>query len=45
MTKEDVEQIVNQNLMKNFKTWVQTMFEGELVSITKCCTCERQSTR
>jgi ubiquitin C-terminal hydrolase len=45
MGKEEVEKIVNQNIMPRFKTWVQTLFEGELVSITKCQVCERQSMR
>jgi ubiquitin carboxyl-terminal hydrolase 9/13 len=45
MTKPDVERLVVQKIMAHFKTWIQLMFEGELVSIIKCQTCERQSMR
>ena len=31
--------------MPNFKTWVQLLFEGKMVSITKCQCCERQNKR
>lgn len=36
MPKEDLDNIIKEKLMKKFKSWIQLMFEGELVSITKC---------
>lgn len=45
MSKEEVDKIIQDKIMPTFKTWVQQMFQGVLVSITKCQTCERQSTR
>ena len=45
MNAEELDQIILQNIMPTFKTWVQLLFEGQLVSITKCQTCERESQR
>lgn len=41
MSKDEVDKIIQDKIMPNFKTWVQQMFQGVLVSITKCQTCER----
>ena len=45
MTKEQIDEIINEKLIPDFRTWVQEMFEGQLVSITKCQKCERMSKR
>jgi ubiquitin carboxyl-terminal hydrolase 9/13 len=45
MNREEIDKIIQDKIMPTFKTWVQQMFEGQLVSITKCQTCERSSTR
>ena len=45
MPKEDIDQLIKEKIMVNFKSWVQLMFEGQLVNITKCQTCERASLR
>lgn len=36
MNKDDLDTLIQDKIMKHFKTWVQLMFEGQLVSITKC---------
>lgn len=41
MEKEEFDALIQERIMSKFKTWVQLMFEGQLVSITKCQTCER----
>ena len=45
MNKDEIEQLIRERILPDFKTWVQQMFEGQLVSITKCQTCERTSMR
>ena len=45
MDKDELDKLIQDRVMPSFKTWVQHMFEGQLVSITKCQTCERTSTR
>jgi len=36
MSSEELDQQIQSKIMPNFKTWVQLLFEGQLVSITKC---------
>ena len=45
MSKEEIETLINEKIMPSFRTWVQNLFEGQLISIIKCLTCERLSTR
>lgn len=45
LSSQDLTEIVVKSLQSKFKSWVQLMFEGTLISITKCQRCERQSTR
>lgn len=45
MSKDEIDKLIATKISPKFKTWVQRMFEGQLVSITKCQTCERTSTR
>jgi len=45
MTKEEMDQVMAERVLPQFKTWVQLMFEGETVTIIKCQKCERTSSR
>ena len=45
MQSEELDQILADKVLPKFKSWVQEMFQGQLVSITKCGMCEYQSVR
>ena len=40
-----MDRVIADKILPKFKTWLQLMFEGSLVSITKCQGCEYQSVR
>ena len=45
MSSEELDTVLAEKLLANFRSWVQLMFQGELCTITKCGTCEYQSVR
>ena len=45
MSSEELDTVLAEKLLMNFRSWVQLMFQGELCTITKCGTCEYQSVR
>jgi ubiquitin C-terminal hydrolase len=45
MSSEDLDTILAEKLLPEFKSWVQLMFQGELCTITKCGVCEHLSVR
>ena len=45
MSSEELDTVLAEKLLPNFRSWVQLMFQGELCTITKCGTCEYKSVR
>ena len=45
LSSDELDSTIKDKLLPQFKTWLEVMFEGQLVSITKCQVCEHESIR
>jgi ubiquitin C-terminal hydrolase len=45
MEDNELDELIGKHMLIDLRTWVQDLFEGQLVSITRCLTCERTSSR